>query len=279
MSARAPSDLPATRGYRVLVHHRATGYVHRSIPDAVEALVALGAAHDIAVDVTDDPARFTSDALARCAVVVFVHTSGDVLPEPSQRDALQAYVEGGGGWVGVHAASSIDDDVADAWPWYRHLVGARFTGHTVARLWCDADLGSGPGHVHAGPFADAPADAEPVGPGVAMTSWEPATVHVEDPASPTIVGIVDGDVRADEWYGFDENPRPRVQVVATVDEATYEPAAGTMGTDHPIVWWHRVGRGLAVYNAMGHSAATWRDPTFLSGLLGALDLAAGRVAP
>lgn len=263
--------------FRVLVHHRASGYVHRSIPDAVAALVALGAAHDIEVATTDDPARFTVDGLAPFAAVVFVHTSGNVLPEPSQRAALEGFVEGGGGWVGIHGSSSMDDDVAAGWPWYRALVGARFTGHTVARLWCDADLGSGPGHVHEGPFAEAPADAEPVGPGVAMTSCEPATVHVEDPTSPAIGGIADGDVRADEWYGFDDNPRSRVHVVATVDESTYSPAAGEMGADHPIVWWHRVGSGVAVYNSLGHAAATWRDPAFLSGVRGAIEMAAGAV--
>lgn len=264
---------------RALVHHRATGFVHVSIPDAVEAIAALSAELGLDVETTDDPARFTPDALADLAVVVFVHTSGDVLPEPAQRAALQGYVEGGGGWVGIHAASSMDDAVAEDWPWYRTLVGARFTGHTVARVWCDADVGSGPGHVHAGPFAAAPDDAEEVAPGVASTTWEPATVHVEDPTSPLVRGLADGDVRADEWYGFDENPRPHVHVVATVDETTYAPARGAMGADHPIVWWHRVGAGTAVYTSMGHSAATWRDPSFLAGIAGALAVAAGHADP
>lgn len=43
-----------------------------------------------------------------------------------------------------------------------------------------------------------------------MTCWEPATVNVEVPDSPAI-----GDV------------------VATVDESTYEPYPGEMGGDHP----------------------------------------------
>jgi len=254
----------------VLVLHRATGFVHASIPDAVAALRALGAAHDLAVDATDDPATFTEDGLAPYAVLVFVHTSGDPLPRPEQRHALEAYLRRGGGFVGIHGAAAIADDVREGWPWYRGLIGAAFTGHTAAHLWCDGMDRA------VGPFADAPADAEVLAPGLAMVSWEPATLHVEEPTCPAARGLVDGETRADEWYGFDENPRPRTHVIATVDESTYEPHRGRMGADHPVLWWHDYGGGRAVYNAMGHAAATWRDDAFLQSILGAIELAAGQ---
>lgn len=45
---------------RVLAFHRAVGFVHQSIPVAVEALVGLGARHGFGVETIDDPARFTS---------------------------------------------------------------------------------------------------------------------------------------------------------------------------------------------------------------------------
>ena len=102
----------------------------------------------------------------------------------------------------------------------------------------------------------------------------PDVTRMPRPNSLAIGTIRDGDVLSDEWYGFDENPRPWVDVVATVDEATYEPYLGEMGADHPIVWWREFGGGRTVYNAMGHSAATWRDPVFLSTIVGGIRLAA-----
>lgn len=260
--------------FQALVYSRAEGFVHRSIPDAVAAIHALGARNDVAIDATDDPSVFATEHLARYAVLVFVHTSGNVVPEPRQREGLERYMAGGGGFFGVHAASSMDPRVRQDWPWFRELVGASFTGHTVARLYCD-EMIERRGVVHAGPLTAAPHDAEPLCPTMAMTSLEPAVVHVEDPGSPAIRGITDGEIRDDEWYGFDENPRPYVQVVATVDESTYEPFKGEMGDDHPIVWWREFGGGRSVYNSMGHAAGTWRDDSFLQSVLGGIELAAG----
>jgi hypothetical protein len=259
----------------VLVFHRALGFVHRSIPVAVEAIVDLGARHGFDVDATDDPDRFEESVAARDhQVVAFVHTSGNVLPEPSHRRALEAHLANGGGFVGVHAASAMGD-VATEWPWYRELVGASFKGHTITRLYADDPVDERPGTIHGGPLAEAPPDADRWGDRLAMWSCEPAVVHVEDPACPAIDGIADGDVVVDEWYGFHDTPRSRVNVVATVDESTYEPYRGEMGVDHPIVWWHEFGGGRSVYNSMGHSAATWRDERFLATIVGGIRFAAG----
>ena len=259
---------------RILVFHRAVGFVHLSIPDAVAAIERLGEEHGFSVDATDDPARFTDD-LGFYDALVFVHTSGNVLSEPSQRAALERYVANGGGFFGIHAASSMAPDVGTDWPWFRDLVGASFKGHTVARIFSDDPVPERPGVVYGGPVADAPADADRWSDALAVMSCEAATVHVEDPSCPAIRGIGDGDVLVDEWYGFHDNPRPHVNVVATVDETTYEPYLGEMGPDHPIVWWREFGGGRSVYNSMGHSCAAWNDPQFLGTVLGGIDLAAG----
>lgn len=257
----------------LLLFHRAVGFVHRSIPDTVAAIERLGADHDLAVTSTDDPAAFGPGSLDGVDVVVFAHTSGDVLPEPAQRRALESFVSGGGGFVGIHAASSMDAGVRDDWPWFVELVGAEFKGHTVARLWCD-DVIDSPGVVHEGPLTEAPDDAEWLGDSVAMTSWEPATLRVEDPGCPAADGLADGETRAEEWYGFTENPRPWVNVVATVDETTYEPFLGAMGADHPVIWWRDLdGGGRSVYTSLGHACHTWREPAFLASVLGAIELA------
>ena len=261
-------------GLRVLVFHRAVGFVHLSIPDAVAAIERLGADHGFGVDTTDDPERFTD--LGAYDALVFVHTSGNVLPEPSQRAALEAYMADAGGFFGIHAASSMAPDVGTDWPWFRDLVGASFKGHTVTRVFSDDPVPERRGVVYGGPVAGAPPDADHWSDALAVMSCEAATVQVEDPGCAAIGAITDGEVLVDEWYGFDENPRPVVNVVATVDESTYEPYLGEMGDDHPIVWWREFGGGRTVYNSMGHSVATWSDERFLSSVLGGIDLAAGR---
>lgn len=182
----------------------------------------------------------------------------------------------GGGFFGIHAGSSLGAEVSEGWPCFRDLIGAAFKGHTVAKLYSDEPIAGFPGVIRAGRLADAPPDAEWLGSELASTAWEPATVNVERPGSPAIGEIRDGDVVSDEWYGSEENPRPSVEVVATVDESTYEPYLGEMGDDHPIVWWREYGGGCSVYNSMGHRAATWRDPVFLSTIVGGIELAAGR---
>jgi type 1 glutamine amidotransferase len=260
--------------FAVLVYCRAEGFVHASIPAAVSAIERLGERHDFAVHTTDDPASLV-DELGGHDATVFVHTSGNVLPASSQRDSLERYVRGGGGFFGIHAASAMGDLDID-WPFYRELVGATFKGHTVARIYSDEPV-SGAGVVWAGPLAEAPPDAEPIGPTIFMSSCERARVRVEVPTSPAGRGLVDGELRNDEWYGFDESPRGRVEVVATVDESTYRPAMGTMGSDHPIVWWQRVGDGRSVYNAMGHASTTWLEESFLESIVGGIELAAGAV--
>jgi type 1 glutamine amidotransferase len=105
---------------RLLVYTRTTGYRHDSIPAAVAAVRALGG-HD--VDHTEDPAALERP-LDAYAAVVFLSTSGEVLT-PAGRERLAAYVESGGGFVGVHAAACTEYD----WPYYGDLLGARFDRH------------------------------------------------------------------------------------------------------------------------------------------------------
>jgi len=77
----------------------------------------------------------------------------------------------------------------------------------------------------------------------------------------------------DEWYDFRTNPRPRVRVLLTVDEATYE--GGTMGADHPVAWCHEYGGGRSFYTALGHASRAYTEPAFLRHLAGAMEWLAG----
>src|SRR4051812_12234002 len=115
----------APKGYRVLVFTKTTGFRHTSIDEGARAIEALSRAHRFSVDTTGDAGRFTRSNLARYDVVVFLSTTGTPVARRSQQRAFERYIEHGGGFVGVHAAS----DTRGRWPWYDRLVGARFKRH------------------------------------------------------------------------------------------------------------------------------------------------------
>ncbi|HEY0552128.1 MAG TPA: ThuA domain-containing protein, partial [Verrucomicrobiae bacterium] len=78
-----------------------------------------------------------------------------------------------------------------------------------------------------------------------------ATVLVEDFEHASTRFLPEGWVRTDEWYNFQSNPRANVHVLGRLDESTY--TGGTMGSDHPIAWFHDYDGGRAWYTAGGHT--------------------------
>jgi type 1 glutamine amidotransferase len=110
---------------RVLVFSKTTGFRHDSIPAGVATIRQLGRQNGFQVDHTEDAARFTRRRLARYDAVIFLSTTGEPLGRTAQKRALRRYVERGGGFFGIHAAS----DTTGGWRWYERLVGARFRSH------------------------------------------------------------------------------------------------------------------------------------------------------
>lgn len=109
---------------RILVFTKTSGFHHSSIPDGVKAIQKMGKKHHFDVDTTTNAAWFTEDSLKQYSAVVFLNTTGNVLNMRQQKD-FKRYIQAGGGYVGVHAAS----DCEYHWPWYGKLVGAYFTSH------------------------------------------------------------------------------------------------------------------------------------------------------
>ena len=240
-SAAAPAFARSTA---VLIFTRANGYRHDSIPAATAALAAMARAEGWEAEVSDDPRLFNPRDLKRFAVVVWNNTSGRVL-DAGQAEAFRRYVEGGGGFVGVHGAGG---DPTYAWPWYvQTLIGAQFIAH--------------PGPPYSPQF-------------------QTARLKVEDRSQPASRRLPQAWTRTDEWYSFAASPRGRVRVLVSLDEGSYRPLGYNgkdirMG-DHPIVWQHCVGRGRAFFSAMGHRPEAYAEPAYRDLLKGALEWAAGR---
>lgn len=113
-----------TKEKKILVFSKTSGFHHSSIKEGVIALQAMAAAHKFIADTTTDAQKFNSKNLKQYAAIVFLNTTGDVL-NPQQEKAFEAYIQSGGGFVGVHAATDTEFD----WPWYGKLVGAYFVNH------------------------------------------------------------------------------------------------------------------------------------------------------
>ncbi|MBT1688255.1 ThuA domain-containing protein [Dawidia soli] len=112
---------------RVLVFSKTTVFRHESIGAGIEAIRKLGQQHHFVVDTTENSAAFHEENLKRYKAVIFLSTTGDVL-NGEQQNNFERYIQAGGGYLGIHAASDTEYD----WPWYGKLVGAYFTSHPNA---------------------------------------------------------------------------------------------------------------------------------------------------
>jgi len=187
-----------TLGYgqvtRLLVFSKTAGFRHSTIDEGIAMISELGQRYGFEVDASEDESVMTAGILENYAAVIFLHTTGNFLNAQSQ-EALEGYIQNGGGWLGIHAAA----DAENQWGWYGGLLGgnAYFESHPARQT---------------------------------------ATIVVEDGDHPSTQHLGETWERFDEWYNFDLNPRPSVNVLLTLDEASY--SGGNMGGDHPIAWWH-----------------------------------------
>jgi len=227
----APPLPAALQAPAVLVFTKTNGFRHEEgIAGGLEAMEAITRRHGWSMFHTENGAVFNQADLAVFGAVVFLNASGDMLNE-SQELAFRAWLEGGGGWLGIHAAG---DGSHKAWRWYRdNLVGADFTAHIM------------------GP------------------QFQTASVVLENHGHPVLQGVPDVFEHKEEWYSWEKSPRLEgFTILATVDEESYtpeqafffgEPRDLRMG-DHPVVWSRCVGEGRSVYATMGHRADAFTQP-------------------
>ena len=113
----------------ILVFTKTNGFRHREAIDAGLAVFKeMAARRGWTLFHTENGAVHNPEILPRFKTVIWHNASGAPVNE-EQRAALKNWIESGGGFIGIHAAT---DDSHSGWPWYqRQLVGARFIGHTL----------------------------------------------------------------------------------------------------------------------------------------------------
>ncbi|WP_276381782.1 ThuA domain-containing protein [Flavobacterium sp. H4147] len=155
----------------------------------------------------------------------------DYPPYTWSEESMQAFqnymYSGKGGWVGLHHATLLGEfDGYPMWKWFSDFMGGiRFVNY--------------------------------------IPDFAGAKVHVEDKLHPVMKGIpADFLVQKEEWYTYDKSPRENVQVLASVDESTYEPDSKIKMGDHPVVWTNDHFTSKNVYIFMGHAPELFENEAY-----------------
>ena len=109
---------------KVLIFSKTSGFRHSSISVGKLAIMKLGGQNNFDVDTTENAAWFNDDTLKKYSAVIFLSTTENVL-DYRQEAAFERYIQAGGGFMGIHAATDTEYD----WGWYVRLVGASFVSH------------------------------------------------------------------------------------------------------------------------------------------------------
>lgn len=210
---------------------------HRAcIPAAKQSFARMARLHQFGLTWASEASALEGD-LKRYAVIVFLNTPSEALND-AQRRRFEAYLHGGGGFVGIHMAAATKRE----WPWYERLVGRSFRIHPYIQT---AVL-----HVTDRNFPATMAVPE-------RWVWTDEWYEFDGPLVPDLHVVLTVDE-------------------TTYDPHKIWPGqhAEGMGAVHPIAWYHTFEGGRSFVTALGHLPEAYDDPTFLAHLYGGIYWAA-----
>jgi type 1 glutamine amidotransferase len=154
--------------------------------------------------------------------------------------AFEKYINAGkGGWLGQHHASLYGPVLTtETWPFFAKLIGEINYKNYISK------------------FAS-------------------GDVRVEEPAHPIFKGVpATFNVTTEEWYIWDKNPRPKVKVLANVDENSYkfvsQGESGIKMGDHPVIWTYEGYKARNLYIFVGHHPNLFQNPSYTTLLRNAI---------
>jgi type 1 glutamine amidotransferase len=238
---------------KVLVFTGTAGAANPSTAAAATAIQTLAAANDFTATTTGAATDISDANLANYRAVVFVNSQGDVLNQ-AQETALQNYVQGGGGFVGIGDTALLEQGGADFFNTLIGLAPARTTG--------TPDSGA--------------KDVE------FLDRVNPATRN-----DPLITS------QSSSWYSWATNPTGTVHTVARVrfntipdgSSVTNDAIARFTGMtatlqpqlERPASWCRDIQQGRSFYTMLGGTADSYQNADLQKHLLGAIQWASGMV--
>jgi uncharacterized protein len=222
-------------GYKVLVFTKTAGPRHADLGPALgpgldpsltpanavqNSVIAMGQANGFSVDWTEDTSVFSSPFTLFKYNAILFFTSRTVLDDAGQT-ALRIYIEGGGGFVGVHNAFGTNYN----WDWFRGLLGG-------AELYDHAALQTGTVEV---------LDRHDVSTAELPRRWTGEDEWYNLVPAPSksvrILATVDDSTLTKGQQGYYGDPG--------------------MGPDHPVAWCQYYDGGRAWLTTLGHDARDW----------------------
>jgi hypothetical protein len=218
-----------SKQFKALMVTTTNGWHHEAVHYGVIALKELAVKNYFDVVLLEDPNGFTDKYLSQFQVVIFLHTTGNIL-DSSQQKVMERFIQSGKGFVGIHSASDTEYD----WEWYTKLVGRMFHIHPAIQT---AKL-----NIIDSSF-----------PGLQGFSNNKLWTDEWYEFGPEKIAGLNYILAVDET-----SYNPKVQ---------WGDKKGLgMGKLHPVSWYHNYDGGRAFYTALGHLPAIYSDDAFLNHL-------------
>lgn len=221
----------AQKPLRIIVVGSTDKYHAGSVAKGREFFANLAVEKHYSLTFTQDTAMINDDTLANYQVYVQLHLAPFDMSS-KQQAAVQKFIEGGKGFVCVHAAG---------------LTGKQFHPNDTYWQWFEDAMGGVVYSPH--------------------PKFQQGTLIIEDHKHPITKNLPAAIVMTDEWYEFDKSPRPNVRVLARADESTYKQNK-PMG-DHPLVWVNEKYRRF-IYVGAGHDSTAYANPPYAQMLTNAV---------
>ena len=239
-SGSAPAqDKPPRFHVLALAEH---GGIHKPFVDAAKVwLRKLAAEENIAVDYIEDTEKMNDAFLAKYNLFIQLNYPPYNWTDTAKAAFIKYIEEGKGGWIGFHHATLLGEfDGYPMWPWFHEFMGGvRFKNY--------------------------------------IATFVTGTVTIEDKNHPAMKGVKSPFViENEEWYTYDQSPRPNVHVLASVDEKTYTPSADIKMGDHPVIWTNDHLKARNIYIFMGHHAELFDNAAFTQIFKNSIFWAAGK---
>ncbi|HWA84636.1 MAG TPA: ThuA domain-containing protein [Opitutus sp.] len=253
---------------RILYFTKSAGYEHSVVRwDAGHSsysqrvLSKLAPANDFVFTFSKDGSLFSKDYFDQFDVVVF-YTTGDLLTvgndgQPAVtvagKEALLNAIEGGKGFVGLHACSDT---------WHTHEHGGGNPTERQGRYHNNGD------------------DADPFvkmlgGEFIRHNAQQVAPALVVAPDFPGFGGLGTEIKVQEEWYTL-KNFAPDLHVLLVMKTENMR-GPDYQRPDYPLAWARKYGKGRVAYNAMGHREDVWDSAGFQAMVVGMLKWAGHQV--
>ena len=240
ITAALPEKATAKPGKprRILIFWRCEGFFHGSIPRGNEALRLMGektGAYQSVV--SDDMAMFDPGKLDPFDAVMFNNTTSLKFNDPKHRETLMAFVKGGKGVCGIHAAT----DNFYNWPEAAAMMGGLFHGHPWG--------GGG--------------------------TWAMKLDEPDHPINKGFAGK--GFWIKDEIYRMREPyTRENLRVLVSLDMSKERMQKGSReDKDNAVAWIRQLGAGRVFYCSLGHNNHIFWTPAVLQHYLDGIQFALG----